>query len=135
MSFRRHVCLLPSEDTRPLWSGDPSAGRGVKCRELDTWPAVSADPWRAHRRSCDKHSRDSTTDRRTLAPWETQRSPETLGAQRAGSAPPSRDGEGEPAGPSGGRRLGALSDGDGGCAPRLSFISDEHGKNTNIFNF
>lgn len=42
---------------------------------------------------------------------------------------------GEPAGPSGGRRLGALSDGDGGFAPQLLFVSEEHNKNRNICNF
>ena len=139
VSFRRHVCLLPREDTRPLRSGDPSAGRGVKCRRAAASWMPGLQSQQTPGGLTDGHATSilgtAQQNRRTLAPWETQRSPEMLGAQRAGSAPPSRDGVGEPAGPSGGRCLGALSDGDGGFAPRLSFVSDDHGKNTNICNF
>lgn len=139
VSFRLHVCLLPSEDTRPSRSGDPSAARGVKYRHAAVNWIPGPQSQQTPGRVTDGHATGilgtARQNRCTLAPWETQRSPETLGAQRAGSAPPCRDGVGEPAGPSGGRRLGALSDGDGGFAPRLSFVSDEHGKNTNICNF
>lgn len=138
VSFRRHVCLLPSEDTRPSRSGDPSAGRGVKYRRAAVnWipGPQSQQPLEGSQTVMQQAFSGQHYRTRTLAPWETQRSPEPSGAQRAGLAPPSRDGAGEPAGPSGGRCLGALSNGDGGFAPRLSFVSDEHGKNTNICNF
>lgn len=57
------MCLLPSKDTSPSWSADPSAGRGVEYRQaaMNWVPGQQSlsNPCRAHRRSRNKHSRDS----------------------------------------------------------------------------
>ena len=59
------MCLLPSKDTRPSWSADPSAGRGVEYRQaaMNWVPGQQSlsNPWRAHRRLCNKHSWDSAS--------------------------------------------------------------------------